>query len=110
MTTNYGGATVNELDDSRISWLSSAWNESFSRTPLWNEEEDFDFVFQDFNGPDGVLLMQLRKPHTYTVDLSSIEVGQEFQVSVVTHASSYNRAALEVSAKGASLEHRPARS
>ncbi len=98
-----GGASANSSIGPRISWLSSAWNETFSRTPLWTTE-DFDFFAFDFKGPEGQLLMELRNPRTYTVDLSSVGVGKTFTVKVVTHASTYNRAAISVSGVGTEFE------
>ncbi len=98
-----GGATVNALNDDRVSWISTAQNEIFSRTPLWTPEH-FSFVVDDFRGPEGYVLMQLREPRTYTVDLSSIEVGEKFTVKVDTYASTYNRASISVSGKGTEFE------
>ena len=98
-----GGASANSSIGPRISWLSSAWNEALSRTPLWTTE-DFDFVASDFNGAEGQLLMTLRSPRTYTVDISSVGVGKTFTVKVVTHASTYNRAAISVSGVGTEFE------
>ena len=98
-----GGASANSSIGPRISWLSSAWNETFSRAPLWTTE-DFDFVADDFNGAEGQLQMTLRSPRTYTVDISSVGVGKTFTVKVVTHASTYNRAAVSVSGTGTEFE------
>jgi uncharacterized delta-60 repeat protein len=95
-----GGASVN---GSGGHWLTSAWNESFSRIPLWTTE-NFDFTEEDFGGPDGQLLMEFSRPRTYTVDLSSVPVGGSFTVAVDAFASTYNRAAIVVSNVGSESE------
>ena len=93
-----GGATLNGFAGS---WDSSASSAAFSRTPLWTVE-DFDFFIDDLNGfPEAHVLMTLRNPRTYTVDLSSIAVGQAFTLQAYTYAEAYNRAAFAVSGQGA---------
>ena len=73
------------------SWDSKASNHG--RTPLWTIE-DFDFVIEDFVGvPQGHVSMKLRNPLTFTVDLSSIDVGKAFTLEVFTFATAYNRIA-----------------
>ena len=92
-----GGATLIGFAGS---WDSSASTAAFSRTPLWTVE-DFDFFIDDLNGhPEAHVLMTFRNPRTYTVDLSSIAVGQAFTLQAFTSAKTYNRAALSVSGKG----------
>lgn len=101
----FGGATVNQIANA-VFWFNNAWNEPFSRTPLWRGNDNtlltdnFDLVDEDFNGQRGHFKLELIGPRTYTVDLSSIEVGHQFTVQVVTHALTYNRAAKSVSGKG----------
>lgn len=94
-----GGAAKNTLSDLPVSWLRSAWNASNSRIPLWTSE-DFDFVAKDFNGREGHLRMELRKPLTYRVDLSHVGIGKAFQVLTLAVAMTYDRAAASVSGKG----------
>ena len=94
-----GGAVPNAVNEAGVSWITSAWNEAFSRTPLWTTE-NFNFATQNFNGPEGVILMRLEKPRTYTVDISSVEVRKAFTVKVVTYAFTYDRASKSVSGKG----------
>ena len=92
-----GGATLNGFAGS---WDSSASTAAFSRIPLWSVE-DFDFFIDDLNGhPEAHVLMTFRSPRTYTVDLSSIAVGQAFTLQTFTYAIAYNRAAFSVSGKG----------
>jgi uncharacterized delta-60 repeat protein len=80
-------------------FFRSAKDESFSRSHLWGEE-DFDFsvddVFFELPGSDqscpgtkGLLL--LRKPRTYTADISSIGLEKEFTMQIDTFAMTYNR-------------------
>lgn len=98
-----GGATPNTVNNAKVSWTTSAWNEAFSRSPLWTTEH-FNFEFSEFNGPEGHLLMDLANPRTYRVDISSVPVGHKFTVKVVTHAFTYNRAAKLVSGVGTEFE------
>jgi hypothetical protein len=42
---------------------------------------------------DGLVLMILRQPRTFTVDLSSVEVGQAFTLQTFAMATAYNRIA-----------------
>ena len=83
-----GGATV---IGNALSWDSEAWSRFDSRVPLW-EVEDFDFVVEDLDGArEGLVVMTLRAPRTFTVDLSSLEVGQEFTLRSFAAATAYNR-------------------
>lgn len=83
-------------------FFRSAKDESFSRSPLW-DDDDFDFSSA---GPvtEGPLakspcetadvaraLLRLKRPRTFTVDLSSIDVGEEFTIRIDTFAKTYNR-------------------
>jgi Calx-beta domain/ZU5 domain len=105
-----GGATANLITGNGAFWFNDVWNEPFSRTPLWRGNtntlvtDNFDLLDEDFNGPRGHFLMEFIGPRTYTVDLSSIDVGHQFTVQVVTHAFTYNRAARAVSGKGTEFE------
>jgi uncharacterized delta-60 repeat protein len=86
-------------------WFPVAENESFSRSHLWNRD-DFDFsvgnfVFEPSSGgvcpPGRFAQLDLKEPRTYTIDLSSIEVGEEFTLRAVARAETMNR-------KGAGIE------
>ena len=95
-----GGAEVN---GSGGAWLTSAWSEGFSRTPLW-DTEDFDFLSADFHGPEGIINMSLERPPIHSIDLSSIGVGETFTVQIVALTHTYNRADGVVSGRGAEFE------
>lgn len=84
-----GGATLSGYAEN---WNSEVWNYRFSRTPLW-APEDFDFVaeFGEGGEKEAHVSMDLRSPRTYSVDLSSVGVGEEFTLTVETFASTYNR-------------------
>ena len=83
----------------------SAENESFATHPLWNVAKDFDFTSKpSFYDPflrterettSGCLgtraFMKLKKPIVLQVDLSKINVGQEFTVRTDTYADTNNR-------------------
>jgi len=74
------------------SWNSTAHSAAFSRTPLWTVE-DFDFTVAELDGlPEAIVSMRLREPHTYTVDLSSLEVGETFTLQVFAMVTAYDRA------------------
>ena len=103
-----GGATLNGgatgFAGTKVSWFSDAWNEAVSKgTPLWTTE-NFDFVVEDFNGPEGHLVMKLSKPRTYRVDLSEVAVGKNFDVVIRTHALAYNRTKTGKSTTGPNAE------
>ncbi len=83
-------------------FFRSTKDESFSRSHLW-DDDDFDF-FPAGPVPDGPLadspcetadvahaFLTLKKPRTYTVDLSSVDVGEEFTIRIDTFAKTYNR-------------------
>jgi hypothetical protein len=86
-----GGALVS---GSRNGWTHEVWNYRESRTPFWAET---DFVFTTNaldhplfgNGTRGVL--ELDPARTYTVDLSSVAVGEEFTLRSETFALANNR-------------------
>jgi uncharacterized delta-60 repeat protein len=85
-----GGATVNGFAPN---WNSDAWTTRYSQLPLW-DVEDFDFVVDDLDGAtEGLVLMILRQPRTFTVDLSSVEVDKPFTLQAFVMATAYNRIA-----------------
>ena len=85
-----GGATVSGYAEN---WSSEAWTSRFSRVPLW-DVEDFDFVIDDLDDhAEGLVLMILREPRTFNVDLSSLDVGQAFTLQSFAMATTYNRIA-----------------
>lgn len=88
-----GGAI---LAGHRRQWMHDYWNYPFARTPLWSNtsftmtgEDITDANFAHCAGDSGTL--QLREPHTYVLDLSSIEVGEEFTLHSEISASANNR-------------------
>jgi hypothetical protein len=81
-----GGATMSGYAEH---WNSDAWTSAYSELPLW-QVEDFDFVISEL---DGLVLMILRQPRTFTLDLSSVEVGQAFTLQTLAMATAYNRIA-----------------
>ena len=85
-----GGATVSGFAEN---WDSDAWTTRYSQLPLW-DVEDFDFVIDDLDGaPEGLVLMILRESRPFTIDLSSVEVGQAFTLQSFAMATAYNRIA-----------------
>ena len=85
-----GGATVNGYAEN---WDSDAWSTRASQVPLW-DVEDFDFVIEDLDGNnEGLVLMTLREPRTFDIDLSSVDVGQAFTLQSFAMATAYNRIA-----------------
>lgn len=85
-----GGATVSGFAEN---WNSDAWTTRYSQLPLW-DVEDFDFVIDDLDGAaEALVLMILRQPRTFTVDLSSVDVGQAFTLQAFAMATAYNRIA-----------------
>jgi uncharacterized delta-60 repeat protein len=94
-----GGATVSGYAEN---WHSEAWTPDYSRFPLWRVE-DFDFVIDDLDGAtEGLVLMILREPRTFTIDLSSLEVLQAFTLQAFAVATAYNRIAGPPSEAGSS--------
>jgi hypothetical protein len=85
-----GGATVSGFAEN---WDSDAWTTRYSQLPLW-DVEDFDFVIDDLDGaPEGLVLMILRVPRVFPIDLSSVDVGQAFTLQSFAMATAYNRIA-----------------
>ena len=94
-----GGATVTGFAEN---WDSEVWNPRFSRVPLW-DVEDFDFVIDNLDGHrEALVLMTLREPQTYDVDLSSVDVGEAFTLQSSIDATTYNRIARAPSEFGTS--------
>jgi uncharacterized delta-60 repeat protein len=78
-------------------YIPDARNESFSLAPLW-DVTDFDMSITDVSfpvangscpGKQGQL--KLKAPRTYTVDLSSVAVGETFTLRIDTYADALNR-------------------
>ena len=54
----------------------------------------FEFVIDDLDGaPEGLVLMILRVPRVFPIDLSSVDVGQAFTLQSFAMATAYNRIA-----------------
>ena len=78
-------------------WIPSAQDESFSRTHLW-DMSNFEFTTADaaylsgiFSCPGTQALLLLKMPLTLNVDLSSVNVGEEFTLRADTYAETHNR-------------------
>jgi uncharacterized delta-60 repeat protein len=85
-----GGATVSGFAEN---WDSDAWTPRYSQHPLWTVEH-FEFVIDDLDGaPEGLVLMILRVPRVFPIDLSSVDVGQAFTLQSFAMATAYNRIA-----------------
>ena len=85
-----GGATVSGFAEN---WSSEAWTTRYSQHPLWTVEM-FEFVIDDLDGaPEGLVLMILRVPRVFPIDLSSVDVGQAFTLRSFAMATAYNRIA-----------------
>jgi uncharacterized delta-60 repeat protein len=78
-----------ELDGFAESWEDHAWTDAVSRVPLW-DKEDFQLTIADVNTSESFVLMELRQPVTYEIDLSSIAVGDAFHLRVTTTAYAHN--------------------
>ena len=79
-----------ELDGFAESWEDHAWTDAVSSVPLW-EKEDFQITIADLNGTiESFVLMQIRQPLTYEVDLSSVDVGETFHLRITTTAYAHN--------------------
>ncbi|MEO8061917.1 MAG: Calx-beta domain-containing protein [Pseudomonadota bacterium] len=88
------------------SWDAKASTAGFSRQKLWNTE-DFSFTIDSVDEhEEAIIVMKLAHPifHTYTVDLSSIAVGQVFTLEFLAEAIAYNRAASSVNNRGPEFE------
>ena len=87
-------------------WGSRIWTDGTSQFPLWHEEPrstagsgiDFDFILDAVipdgphrTGPESRWLINLRQPLTFTIDLSSLALGQAFTLQTVAVATAYNR-------------------
>lgn len=70
-----------------------AWSNPSAKTPLWSRER---FLNSSEDLADGVCLgrrmsLELREPLTFTVDVSSLDIGEEVTLNSVIHASATNR-------------------
>ncbi len=85
-----GGVTLSGFAEN---WDSDAWTTRYSHLPLWRVE-DFDFVIDALEGkPESLVLMILRQPQTFTIDLSAVDVGQAFTLQSFAMATAFNRIA-----------------
>jgi uncharacterized delta-60 repeat protein len=83
-----GGITVVGYADN---WNSDAWTTHFSQLPLWSIG-DFNFQIEPLgSSSEGHVLMILNNFRTFTVDLSSIDIGQVFTVQAFALATAYDR-------------------
>ena len=78
-------------------WIPNAQDESFSRTHLW-DMSNFEFTTADaaylsgiFSCPGTQAVLLLKIPLTHNVDLSSVNVGEEFTLRADTYAETNNR-------------------
>ena len=72
-------------------WNSDAWTYRVSREPFWTVE-DFDFVVENADGAsESHVVMTLRNPRTFVVDISSVPVGGTFHLRIEAQAFSHNR-------------------
>jgi uncharacterized delta-60 repeat protein len=73
-------------------WRPSARTVIGSSVPFWSID---DFEFPVTAGPNGAsgsqAVLRLREPQTFSVDLSSIGVGQAFQIRIKANAHAHNR-------------------
>lgn len=73
-------------------WRPSARTVIGSSVPFWNIG---DFEFPVTAGPNGAsgsrAVLRLREPQTFSVDLSSIDVGQSFRIRITANAHAHNR-------------------
>jgi uncharacterized delta-60 repeat protein len=86
-----GGAT---LKGSQGVYIADAWNYRFSREPLWNIDR---FDRENIRGvlPTGCEFtrgtLDLKAQRTYTIDLSSLALGEEFTLRSTAFAKADNR-------------------
>ena len=79
-----------ELDGYAESWENQAWTDSVSVAPFW-DKGDFQVTIADLGGlKESFVLMELKEPRTYEVDLSSIAVGDVFHLRITTTAYAHN--------------------
>jgi uncharacterized delta-60 repeat protein len=79
-----------ELDGYSESWENHAWTDDVSRIPFW-DKGDFQVTIEDLGGlKESFVLMELKEPRTYEVDLSSIAVGDVFHLRITTTAYAHN--------------------
>lgn len=84
-----GNASVNGFAQN---WHPKAHTVIGSSVPFWRID---DFEFPVTAGPNGAsgsqAVLRLREPQTFSVDLSSIGVGQAFQIRIKATAHAHNR-------------------
>jgi uncharacterized delta-60 repeat protein len=84
-----GNASVNGFAQN---WHPKAHTVIGSSVPFWRID---DFEFPVTAGPNGAsgsqAVLRLREPQTFSVDLSSINVGQSFQIRIKATATAHNR-------------------
>lgn len=79
-----------ELDGFAESWEDHAWTDAVSMAPLWDKEQFKVTVINDNNLIESLVLMEIRQPLTYEVDLSSVAVGDAFHLRITTTAYAHN--------------------
>ena len=88
-----GGATITRSGDT---WEPDVWNYRGSRTPLWSDA-NFEFTTSVAIDPRfapcaaGVAILNFRRPRTYSVNLSTIAVDEEFTLRATASASAHNQ-------------------
>ncbi|HEY7638818.1 MAG TPA: Calx-beta domain-containing protein [Steroidobacteraceae bacterium] len=72
-------------------WTSDPSTTLGSQLPFWFNT-DFEFKIEDIDGTEqSKATLTLVKPHTFSVDLSSVKVGDKFHLHVQAEASAFNR-------------------
>jgi uncharacterized delta-60 repeat protein len=89
-----GGAVVSGHRSGLLDTFGAlAWTYPFARTPLWSPsqflESGEDLADAHCTGRRASL--ELREPLRFTVDVSSLEIGEEFTLNSDIHASATNR-------------------
>jgi uncharacterized delta-60 repeat protein len=81
-----------QVDGFAENWHSYAVTGGPSRVPFWTVEDfDFDITSEALNGAsESKVVMTLARPHTFPIDISSIEVGRVFHVMMDVGAFAYN--------------------
>ena len=83
-----GGITVVGYADN---WNSDAWTTHYSQVPVWTIG-DFTFQIEPLgSASEGHVLMILNNVRTFTIDLSTVAVGQAFTVQSFAMATAYDR-------------------
>jgi uncharacterized delta-60 repeat protein len=82
-----GGVT---LDGWAEKWDGDAY--SVGMSPLWGPE-DFDLVETDARGPKGHARYTLKESKRFTIDLSSVDIGEAFTVRTIALAETWDHIA-----------------